>query len=885
MGVIPYESQIDARSGRSGGARLRNGFGAEAFGALEGRALQQVGGGLIDVGDEMRRERNRDEQEEALYGAAMFNPEPALQQVKESMNPNGDGYVDAIRTTYTNQVEEYLNGFDNDNVRTDLRQRLLARLPTYTSQATAYESSVRQETSKSRTNQILDIQRNRVRANPTEYDDAISMGEEAIDLYLPPVIAGPAKQQLAYEITKDRFSAKLDAARNIDDLNAVAEELRDPNWQNKLMPRDYDDLLGKIATGEKAYRQQVTSEATAALKGMEERARDPMNIIPQEELVATQKAVAASGDISAQRRLARVQRDQSIVRSERKLTPAQLRTRIEEAKAKPEQSLPGDGLPADISGTVNATAQAYGLNASLLEGFIQREYGQVLRDKPGDYSVQAKGTSATGIMQFTEGTFLNLMKDPTVSTALGVDTANLSDAQILELRKDPATSIVAGAILAKQNGAQIEGAIGRPASDVELYMAHFLGAPEAIRFIQLNQTNSSAPAATLFPTAAENNASVFYGRTDGKVDKSKPLTVAEVQQNISASFVDTTGQVAYDDNQVREKMLTQMETYLNGPDALKYAASVGVVDLVPLDQEGGFAARGKARETASNYYGRQLAPFTTDEEAFIQQRVQEGSVNDVLGLMTEIQSMGSDTAKAAFQQLKIKSPAFAHAGLLSMNGDPATAADVVRGVKRMKDNPAALTGLDFKEQSAAAQFESVVGPALSRIDPSERQAAQEAALAYLVETDGAAGKKYNDKRYREAVERVLGGRIAKVNGEKTYIPAGLQQRDITRALNLMTLEDYVALSTDGSTPMHADKTPIDPRDMDDEVTLRAIGGDKYILADSEGAYLWTGKIGADGLPQKFIIDLSPPRVRAMLDKYAANPYPPNSSVQKAKKNV
>jgi hypothetical protein len=861
MGNIPYESRIDARSGRSNGPRLRNAYSAEDFGAGAGRAMQQAGAQTMDLGDTLRQERQKKEQEQALYGEAMFDPSSALDAVRGNVNQDAEGYKETVRTTYVNTVEEYLNGFEDDNVRKELRERLMNRLPAYTAQAQAYQVKAQEEASKERTNQVLNRVQNDVLSNPGSYDMAKAMGEESIDLYGP--ADGPMKaamkNQFNYDLTKKRFEGRLNSAKTAADLDAVAEEMQRPEWQGSLMPRDYEDITGKIVTAKRAYQQQVKSEGSAALKSLEERAKDPMNPIAQEELVQAQDMVKASGDISYQQRLARVVRDQQIVRSERRLTPAQMRQRIEDTKnVDPAKS--AGGLPPTIASYVNDTATKFGVTASYLDSTISREFGGELAKPQPDFGKKADTSSATGLLQFTDKTFLNLMKDPTTQTAMGVDTSKMTEQQILDLRKDPQKSVIAGAILAKQNKSQMEASLGRSVSDAELYMAHFLGAPEATRFLQLTEANSGAIASQAFPEAAAANKNVFQAK-DGR-----QYTVAEVYSNIANSFTASTTQVAYDDNQVREKMLTSMEQALNGPDGIKYAAQVGVISLTPLDQEGGFASRGKALETASTYYGRKLQPFTTDEEAYIQKKITDGTVDDTLGMMASIQSMGPSAARAAFDQLKVKSPAFAHAGSLALNGDPAVASDIVRGYKRMKENPAILTGLAYKEEEATTQFEKTVGGALSRISPSERQAAQEAALAYLVETDGAAGKKYSSSSYQNAVNKVLGGRIDKLNGEKTYLPAGIQARDMRKALSLMTLQDYIALSVNGSTPQHADGTAIDPRDMEDEVVLRAIGDDKYALADGEGAFLWTGKVTPEGYPEKFVVDLKPDRIRNILDR-------------------
>lgn len=859
MANIPYDGGIDARSGRSRGARLTNAYDADSFGAGSARGMIESGRAVQDVGEGLRNERQRKEQQEALYGEALFDPSGLFDKVKGEVNEDAEGYKQRVKVEYSNEVETYLNGFEDDNVRTELRQRLMARMPAYLSQAQAYQSKVQEDTSKSNTNVVLDKVKNRVMSDPSFYDTGLAMGAEAIDLYgpIPAHLKADMKKNLEYDLSKTRFEAQLSKAKNVNDLDSVALELNTDEWRDKLNARDYEDLTGKVMSAKKAYQQQVNSEAKALLSGLESRSKDPQNIIPQEELVQAQKAASESGDISSQQRLARVVRDQQIVRSERKLTPAQMRQRMEETKG--QDASP---LPPKISEYVNNTTNKYpGISSSYLTATVMREFrGELSKPNPdyGKKNPEPNATS-TGIMQFTDGTFANLLKDDTVAKAIGV-TEGMTDAQKLELRKDPEKAIIAGAILAKQNKAQMENTLGRGVSDAELYMAHFLGAPEAIRFLKSREAMGDSVAADAFPDAAKYNKNVFHDKEGNK------LSFNQVYQNVVNDFATATTRVAYDDNQVREKMLTSMEQSLNGGDGMKYAASVGVVSLVPLDQEGGFAARGKALQTANAYYGRQLKPFTVDEEAYMQRVINEGKTDDVVAMMQSVQQMGPDGARAAFDQLKIKSPAFAHAGALALDGDQATAADVVRGFKRMKDNPAIITSMGVKEEMAAQQFDNTVGGALSRIRPADRQAAQEAAMAYLVETQGAAGKKYDNTAYKQAIERVLGGRIDKVNGEKTYLPAGIKASDMRVALRKMDLQDYIGMSVNGSTPKHQDGADIDPRDMEDEVILRAVGGDKYALVDGEGGFLVTSKTAADGYPEKFIIELNTDNVRRILTR-------------------
>jgi hypothetical protein len=70
---------------------------------------------------------------------------------------------------------------------------------------------------------------------------------------------------------------------------------------------------------------------------------------------------------------------------------------------------------------------------------------------------------------------------------------------------------MAGAF-ANANAKVLTDRLGRKPSDGELYMAHFLGASGAARFISAAQANPTAKAADLFPRAAQANNAIFYDK-------------------------------------------------------------------------------------------------------------------------------------------------------------------------------------------------------------------------------------------------------------------------------------------------------------------------------------------------------------------------------------
>lgn len=139
-------------------------------------------------------------------------------------------------------------------------------------------------------------------------------------------------------------------------------------------------------------------------------------------------------------------------------------------------------------------------------------------------AAKATTSTATGLYQFTEGTWLREFSlhgakygYGALASAVSVDDvgrAHVASAaqrqQILALRNDPALSASLAAELAKENRSELQSALGRPVTSTELYLAHFLGAGGARKLLDAVASNGSVKAADLLPTAAAANPSVFY---------------------------------------------------------------------------------------------------------------------------------------------------------------------------------------------------------------------------------------------------------------------------------------------------------------------------------------------------------------------------------------
>lgn len=141
-----------------------------------------------------------------------------------------------------------------------------------------------------------------------------------------------------------------------------------------------------------------------------------------------------------------------------------------------------------------------------------------------DPEARAATSSATGLYQFIESTWLDTMKRHGARFGLGhvADQIDLTasgsayvsdDARreaILSLRSNPQVAALMAAGLAEDNRAHLMPILGRQPSHGELYLAHFLGAGGAGRFLSELQADPTQNAAALFARPAAANRAIFY---------------------------------------------------------------------------------------------------------------------------------------------------------------------------------------------------------------------------------------------------------------------------------------------------------------------------------------------------------------------------------------
>ncbi len=137
------------------------------------------------------------------------------------------------------------------------------------------------------------------------------------------------------------------------------------------------------------------------------------------------------------------------------------------------------------------------LNGDAATSFLNTLIG---KESGGNATAKNPNSSATGLTQFTSGTWDQMMRQ---HPELGLTPDG---------RTDPEQAKRAALAYARDNAAEL-GKSGHEATPGNLYLGHFLGGGGATRFLNGLRNNPNAPAASYAdPSAVAANRSVFFNR-------------------------------------------------------------------------------------------------------------------------------------------------------------------------------------------------------------------------------------------------------------------------------------------------------------------------------------------------------------------------------------
>ncbi|MCL2469551.1 MAG: lytic transglycosylase domain-containing protein [Alphaproteobacteria bacterium] len=187
---------------------------------------------------------------------------------------------------------------------------------------------------------------------------------------------------------------------------------------------------------------------------------------------------------------------------------------------------------------IKSASERTGVDFSYLLNKAQQESGL-------NATAKAKTSSASGLFQFIDQTWLRTLKahgadhglsDVADQITIGQDgVARVKDQSaqkaILNLRYDPEVASLMAAELAQDNKAVLARQTKQKIGATEMYLAHFLGAQGACKFMCAMKDNPKAAAADLLPAAAAAHKNVFFDKATGEAK-----TVSEVYARFAQKF-------------------------------------------------------------------------------------------------------------------------------------------------------------------------------------------------------------------------------------------------------------------------------------------------------------------------------------------------------------
>lgn len=212
---------------------------------------------------------------------------------------------------------------------------------------------------------------------------------------------------------------------------------------------------------------------------------------------------------------------------------------------------------------LGAQAGGYEIRADVLNGIQQASantgvdfaflMAQAAKESGFNPEAKAKTSSASGLYQFVEQTWLSVVRkhgaeyglgDLASKIKIGEDgTLKVADRalrkEILDLRRDPVVAAAMAAEHAADNEERLDAKLDRDVTPVDLYLAHFLGLKGAVNFIRAMDVNPDQAAADIAPRAAAANKAVFYN-SDGT-----PRSLKQIYDRFQDRM--TSEMAAYDD--------------------------------------------------------------------------------------------------------------------------------------------------------------------------------------------------------------------------------------------------------------------------------------------------------------------------------------------------
>jgi hypothetical protein len=174
-----------------------------------------------------------------------------------------------------------------------------------------------------------------------------------------------------------------------------------------------------------------------------------------------------------------------------------------------------NGTAAGVIGAIRAASARDGMSFDVMLATAKLESGL-------NPTAEAGTSSAAGLFQFIDQTWLDAVRQYGPAHGLGAEAAQITNSdgrmtvtdpaarqRILDLRKDPeVASAIAGDHL-RAISDRLGAVLGQAPDATQIYLGHLLGGGGAAQMLAAERSNPVAPAGDLLPAAARANPALF----------------------------------------------------------------------------------------------------------------------------------------------------------------------------------------------------------------------------------------------------------------------------------------------------------------------------------------------------------------------------------------
>jgi len=415
----------------------------------------------------------------------------------------------------------------------------------------------------------------------------------------------------------DGVTTVLDALNGTEDLNAVLDE-------RIALAKEIETLEAALAKGDVDVLSWLQGDPAEKLKKMKDRLVE----LREESVKLVKELDRAGGDTrsagsEAQKKadedaLRRMETQKAAAKELSNLARIELayKTALLEEQNKGVSDAVAERIASEAASREALKVQKeitdekekqLSLSEQAVKSYVDKVVGV---ESGGDPNAKNPSSSATGLGQFIERTWLNLFRKH-----FPAEAANLGKDAILELRKDAETSKRMIEIYAREN-AEILKKAGLSVTEANLYLTHFLGPDGAVKVIKAAADTSLSAILGADQIAA--NAKMLQGKTAG-----------DLRANIGRKF----GEANSADSAITQRLL-KME---------QERAKVQAGFIEGIDQENQKRQQNIASLEAQSGLVR---------EALLNEQKRQAVADAVLAKQQEIDSLNADLRAKGQQEIQ-----------------------------------------------------------------------------------------------------------------------------------------------------------------------------------------------------------------------------------------